>query len=137
MRVAFVPRRLPLSPRAAAGVGPVARSLAERLLSMEDRRLGELRGVTGTDVLVVLGEAESLPWVDEIVYLGVDASAPRLLLPTALGPDVPAALFENALFSRLPKERGPLAVLPAPRRIVPVSTALHVDRRSLERWLSR
>lgn len=137
MRVAFVPRRLPLSPTASAGVGPVARALAERLLAMDDSHLSKLRGVTGTDVLVVLGEAESLPWVDEIAYLGVDPLAPRLLLPTALAPDAPAALLEKALFSRFPKEIGPLAVLAATRRIVPVSKALHIERPALEGWLSR
>ena len=136
MRVTFVPRRLPLSPSAAAGVGPVATRLGERLLDLDESHLARLRGVTGEDVLVILGEAESLPWVEEIAYLGVDPSAPRLLLPTAEAPDVPAALLEKALFSRVREQTGPLAVL-STRLLVPVGAALTIQRASLERWLSR
>lgn len=137
MRVSFVPRRLPLSPVAAAGIGPVARRLGARLLELETAHLHRLRGVAGKGLLVILGEAESLPWVDGIAYLGRDPEAPRLLLPTALAPDAPAALLEKALFQRLREPTAPLAVLASPRRIVPVSSALPVDRASLERWLSR
>lgn len=136
MRVSFVQRIQPLTPSAAAGVGPVARALGERLLGLEDEHLQRLRGAAGKDVLVILGEAESLPWVDEIAYLGRDPSAPRLLLPTALAPDVPVPLLEKALFERLPEPTAPLVVLAAPRRIVPVSSALPLSRASLERWLS-
>ncbi len=137
MRVAFVPRTLPLSPVAAAGAGPVALRLGERLLAMEDRHLAALRGAAGADVLVILGEAESLPWVEGIAYLGHDSSAPRLLLPTTLAPDVPAAVFERALFAGAPAETGPLAVLASPRRVVPAGLARRVERALLERWLSR
>lgn len=137
MRVGFVQRRLPLSPAAAAGVGEAARRLGERLLEGEDRQLAALRGVAGDDVLVVLGEAESLPWVDGIAYLGVDPSAPRLLLPTALEPDVPASLLERALVGRTPAERGLLAVLASPRRVIPAGGARRIERALLERWLSR
>lgn len=136
MRVSFVPRRLPLSPVAAAGIGPVARALGARLLELETAHLQRLRGVAGENLLVLLGEAESLPWVDGIAYLGRDPEAPRLLLPTALAPDVPAPLFEKALFQRVRAQTGPLAVLASPRRIVPVSSALPIHRASLERWLS-
>ena len=137
MRVAFVPRELPLSPVAAAGAGPVARRLGERLLAADDRHLAALRGAAGRDVLLILGEAESLPWVSGIAYLGNDPSAPRLLLPTTLTPDVPASLFERALFALSPAERGPLAVLASPRRVVPAGLARRIDRALLERWLSR
>ena len=67
MRVGFVPRRLSLTPAAAAGVSGVARRLGERLLDLDDPRLAGLRGVASDGVLVLLGEAESLPWVDGIV----------------------------------------------------------------------
>ncbi len=137
MRVGFVPRRLSLTPAAAAGVGGVARRLGERLLDLDDPRLAGLRGVASDDVLVVLGEAESLPWVDGIVYLGHDSSAPRLLLPTALEPDVPASLLERALFGRASGEKGPLAVLASPRRLIPAGAARRIERTLLERWLSR
>jgi hypothetical protein len=137
VRVAFVPREQPLTPAAAAAVGPVARRLAERLLAAADSQLGSLRAVASRDVLLLVGEAESLPWVDGIAYLGYDPGAPRLLLPTALQPDVPADLFERALFRRLADAPGPLAVLSSPRLLVQAASARRLERRLLEQWLSR
>ena len=145
MRVAFVPREPPLVPAAAVAVGPAARRLCQRLLE-DDSRLAELRGLGGSDLLLVLGDADSLPWSDGIAYLGHDPAAPRLLLPTALRPDVPLDLFERALLrhgqsgarERQPLAAGgPLAVLASPRRLVQVGLARRIERPLLERWLSR
>lgn len=137
LTVAFAPRDPPLVPEAAAAVGPAARKLGERLLAMEEERLSRLRGLAGPDLLLILGEAESLPWVDEIAYLGRDASAPRLLLPTALCPDVPVSLFERALLARLSGRPGPFAVLAGPRRVVDTAAARRLERPLLEAWVSR
>lgn len=135
--VSFVPRDPPLSPVAAAASGPAARRLGERLAGMEDARLSALRGLAGPDLLLVLGESGSLPWVDDITYLGCDPAAPRLLVPTALRPAVPADLFERAILARAPGVPAPLAVLVSPRRIVKAAFARRIDRRLLEGWLSR
>lgn len=133
--VGFLAREVPLSPVAAAAVGEAARRLGERLLRMSDERLSALRGVSAEGVFVVIGESDSLPWVDGIDYLGQDSDAPRLLLPTALRPDVPADLFERAILARLPGVSGPVAVLASPRRVVPVGSARRIERAVLEREL--
>lgn len=133
--VSFVPRETPLAPVAAACVGTAARGLGERLSRMDEEALSRLEGVAGRDVLIVLGDAEHLPWAPEVVYLGWDPHAPRLLLPTALRPDVPADVLQRAILSRAPER--PVAVLPSPRRIVPVATAVRVERSVLGEWLSR
>jgi hypothetical protein len=130
--VSWAPRDEPLAPRAVAAAGPAARTLARRLLAEPDEALGALRGVAGEDVLVLLGEAEALPWADGVLYLGRDPRAPGLLLPTALAPDVPPDLLERALTARHP---APLAVLPP--RIVPVGAARPVARARLAAWLDR
>jgi hypothetical protein len=132
--VAWSPRALALQALAVAGVGPVALALARRALAVEDAVLARWSGVAGPGVLVLLGDTESLPWVDGVVYLGRDAAAPSLLLPCMLAPDVAPALLDRALVARA--EAGtPLAVLPRSGHLVPVGAARPVSRETLGAWL--
>ncbi|MBN1205161.1 MAG: hypothetical protein JXB05_09580 [Myxococcaceae bacterium] len=132
--VTWGPRREPLAALAVAGVGPVALALARRALAAEDTQLGAWSGVAGPGVLVLLGETESLPWVDGAVYLGRDSGAPSLLLPCALAPEVAPALLERALVARA-GVGTPLAVLPRSGLLVPVGAARPVARETLASWL--
>jgi hypothetical protein len=131
--VRWRPRSLPLEPVAVAGVGAVALALGRRAARAEDAVLAGWSGVRGPDVLVLLGPAASLPWVDGAVYLGRDALAPSLLLPCALEPDVAPALFARALEAE--RAQAPLAVLPSAGLLVPVGAAAPVARASLSVWL--
>jgi len=134
--VAWSPRALPLPALAVAGVGPVALALARRALAVEDAALARWSGVAGPGVLLLLGDAESLPWVDGVLYLGRDPAAPSLLLPCTLAPDVAPALLDRALVARA--EAGtPLAVLPRSGHLVPVGAARPVSRETLGTWLAK
>jgi hypothetical protein len=113
----------------------VALALARRVLSESDTRLAGWSGVAGTGVLVLLGPAGSLPWVDGAVYLGRDSSAPSLLMPCALAPDVAASMLERALLARVGSAGTPVAVLPASGHLVPVGPARPVSRITLTAWL--
>jgi hypothetical protein len=135
-RIAFSPRKDVLDPVAAVGVGSVAQALAARLLEMAEDRLKLLRGVAGRDMLIVLGEGDALPWVDGIVYLGRDPSAPSLLVPTALRPDVAMDVFERAIARRASSLASPWAVLHEPKRVVSVADARRVERAHLEAWIA-
>src|SRR5690348_9443839 len=97
LSVGQVPRAVPLTPSAVLGVGEAARALALRLRDFSDAQLGRLRGVGGSDVLVVLGAADDLPWSDGASYLASEPSAPELYLACASEPDVPAPLLLRAL----------------------------------------
>ncbi|NNB90547.1 hypothetical protein HJC10_12540 [Corallococcus exiguus] len=132
--VRWRPRALPLEPVAVAGVGPVALALGHRASRAEDAMLAAWTGVAGPDVLVLLGTAASLPWVDGAVYLGRDPLAPALLLPCALEPDVAPSLLERALLAG--QGDAPLAVLPGSGVLVSVAAAKPVARASLTAWLS-
>jgi hypothetical protein len=132
--VTWSPRQNPLAALAVAGVGPVALALARRALSAEEKQLGAWSGVAGPGVLVLLGETDSLPWVDGAVYLGKDPAAPSLLLPCALAPEVAPSLLEQALVARA-AGGTPLAVLPRPGLLVPVGAARTVARETLAAWL--
>jgi hypothetical protein len=132
--VTWCPRLEPLAALAVAGVGPVALALARRALTSEDKQLGAWSGVAGAGVLVLLGETDSLPWVDGAVYLGKDPAAPSLLLPCALAPEVAPALLERALVAHA-SGGTPLAVLPRSSHLVPVGAARPVARATLMAWL--
>jgi MoxR-vWA-beta-propeller ternary system domain bpX5 len=129
------PRAEPLAPVAVAALGPAAQLLARRVLAGEDEALVRLRGVAGDRVLVLLGEAEALPWADGAVYLGQEASAPGLLVPTTRAPAVPLPLFEQALRRRFGDLAPPLAVLVADVVVLSVAEARPVARDLLQAWL--
>ncbi|MGZ3458624.1 MAG: bpX5 domain-containing protein [Archangium sp.] len=133
---AWSPRTEPLTALAVAGVGPVALALAHRVLAAEEGALARWSGVAGPGVLVLLGDTESLPWVDGAVYLGRDAAAPSLLLPCTLAPDVAPALLERALVTRA-GAGTPLAVLPRSGHLVPVGAARPISRDTLSAWRAK
>jgi hypothetical protein len=132
--VTWHPRPEPLVALAVAGVGPVALALARRVLASEEGPLAAWSGVAGPGVLLLLGEAPGLPWVDGAVYLGKEPAAPSLLLPCTLAPDVAPALLERALL-RHAAAGTPLAVLPRSGHLVPVGSARPVAREALGAWV--
>lgn len=130
----WIPRETPLSARAVAASGSSARALAHRLAALDDTALSALVAVANADLLVVLGEASALPWVDGVIYLGRDDAAPELLLPTALAPTVPPAVLEASVRTMVSRA-APIAVLPAQARLVPCGLARAIDRARLVAWL--
>ncbi|HET9956586.1 MAG TPA: hypothetical protein VFQ61_18920 [Polyangiaceae bacterium] len=136
LQLAFLPREEQLEPCAAVASGSAARALAERVLRAHDDQLRTWSGVAADGLFIVLGDNDSLPWVEGIRYLGRDPSAPRLLLPTNLRPALVALeVFERALFSHAPRLGAPLAVLLDPPRVVSVSDALPIRRDRVSAWL--
>lgn len=78
----------------------------------------------GRDVLVVLGEPASLPWVDGVAYATPCADAAALWLPTLWEPDLPGDLVARAL-QRL-HGRQPLLLWRQPPAVVPLDRLLPV-----------
>ena len=124
-----------LEPCAAVGEGEVAAVLARRLLLVPDDALGKLSGVAGRGLIVVLGPADELPWVDGVLYLGRPPDAPLLLLPTHQSPSVPAVVLQDALLARAGGDGTMIVALPASRRWVRLDRAEPIARSSLEQWL--
>lgn len=121
----------PLAPVAMVALGTVAPLLARRLLALDDAGLARLHGVTGDGVLLILGEATTLPWVPGVLYLGREPEAASLLLPTTHTVSVPAALLERALLQRFPLLGSPLAVLPESRQVLSAYLARPISRKLL------
>ena len=133
--VVWRPRRTPLDPIAVAARGSAARALAQRLLARDDEALARLNGAASRDLLVILGDSADLPWVDGAVYLGKDAAAPSLLLPTTREPSVPLPLVERA-FARVAGAPPPFVVLLEPPRVASLEAARPILRGTLEGWLT-
>lgn len=135
--VQWRPRAAPLEPVGIAVRGEQARVLARRLLARNDEALARLSGVAAADLLVVLGEADDLPWVDGAVYLGRDADAPSLFLPTTREPSAPLPLVERALLARARSSGSspPYAVLVDPPLLASTQAARPIIRPVLHAWL--
>lgn len=121
------PREPPLPASAALAHGTVITALRRRLLALDDHALHCLRGVVGDDVWVLLGDTAQLPWVDGLLYLGVDPTAPGLWQPTLLAAQLPSAWLAD-LFAA---ER-PCALWPERQWIIPLADARPLTRSHLQ-----
>ena len=128
-------RPTPLPPVGVAARGAAAQALAARLLALADENLAQFDGVAGAGLLVITGDEARLPWADGVFYLGRDAAAPTLLLPTVWQPDVPLTLLERALL-RQKAAVAPVAVLLNPPLLVSLATARPLARAALTAWLA-
>ena len=131
IKVEWRPRTEPLAPRAVVGFGAVATRLVARLLADVEAWTG-LEGLSGAEVIVVLGPSEQLPWVDGVRYYGRDPAAPELYLPTTLAPTVPVELYAQTIVS--PR---PLLIEPREGRAFPLSGALPLSAKRLSAWRPR
>ena len=133
----FLPRTFPLEPIAVA-IPRVRAARAGRLLLPRPGDASgreDLRALVSSAHLLLFGPADALPWVDGAHYLGQDPQAPRLLVPTALVPDVPYALLERALFARAQTARAPAALLLDPLRLVDAASPGPFDAAAFSTWL--
>lgn len=135
--VSWRSRPLPLEPVGVAARGTAARAMARRLLARSDEALARLNAVAGTDLIILLGDGAVLPWVEGASYLGRDAHAPSLLLPTNRQPSIPLPLLERALLSRAVRLHAepPLAVLLDPSLLASTLEARPLVRSRLQSWL--
>jgi hypothetical protein len=139
--LAWSSRPQPLIARAVAATGDAAVALGKRLMALDEAALARLTAVAADGVLIVLGDADALPWVDGVEYLGRDVSAPDLLLPTARAPTVPAPALQHAVVARPAATRGaaPYAMWRSDGvlRLVPCGPARAIERTRLATWLAR
>lgn len=121
-----------LAPIALVAFDEAAVRLKKKLLSFDDEKLLSLQGVFGKNLLFVTGESDNLPWIDGLIYLGKDALAPSVLLPTNLRPNLPVDLFERRL-TRQFSDQKPFAVVG--KRIIPVGKMRPISRKVLSEIL--
>lgn len=126
---AWVHRDPPLTRAAVTAVGPAAHRLAAATTSRLDAGVTGLRAAGSRDRLVVLGDADALPWCDGARYLGWEAG---VLVPTGARPTLPTELL--AARARRVLDRPGLVVL-LPDAVVGSSMPRReVDRTALQAW---
>lgn len=121
-----------LEPSAVVAFGQAAVNLKKKLLSFEDERLFRLRGIHAENLLFIAGNPEDLPWADGVIYLGKDALAPSLLLPTNRRPNIPLDLFEKKLLREFSAQKPFVAV---GEKIIPIGEMRSVSRKILSEIL--
>jgi len=112
-------------PRAAVAFGAAARRLHARVAAAEPERQALWTATAAPDLLVVIGDAASLPWADGVGYAAPHPVARSLWLPTNEEIDLPADLAWRALERH--HRRAPLLLWPRPDRVVPLDRAQAVD----------
>lgn len=108
--------------------------LRRRLDAKEEHGLGELTLAATRDLLVVLGPAGRLPWVDGVAYCAPAPGVPGLWLPTRAAPDAPAELLHASLQRRA--GHAALLLWNAPDMILGLDGRLPVQAAVLD-WLDR
>jgi hypothetical protein len=94
-----------------------------------------MKAVAAHELLIIIGDEDSLPWVDGARYLGRDPQAPALLLPTAREPNIPISLFEKALLQSAGALPRPIAVFEIPPGIASLAEAAMVTSDAVKFWL--
>lgn len=125
----------PPQPRAAVAWRDGARQLHARLVRLDAARQSRLSIAAAADVLVVLGDAADLPWVDGVSYAAPCAQAAGLWLPTLQRPEVAPDLLMRALQRQ--HARQPLLLWPEPAAVIPLDRQLPVSPELLVRLAQR
>ncbi len=110
-----------LAPGGAVACGRAAHDLLRQLQARSEDECNGLRFVATADMLVLLGDAGQLPWVDGIRYCAASAVAPMLWLPTLLRPSLPVDLLQYRLLHEA--GRGPILLWPEPACFMPLDAA--------------
>ncbi|MER2562534.1 MAG: hypothetical protein ABTQ32_17550 [Myxococcaceae bacterium] len=123
-------RAEPLPARAVVAEHDVARRLATRLLALDEATRRQLRLVVTNEVVVALGPAEALPWVDGVRYFGAEPESLAMLVPTTRETTPSSVLVERALRRAHQLPAGPFALLSL-ERILPLGRSTPVSAHAL------
>lgn len=112
------------------GYGEVARALHAKVAAAGDAT-PPWQITAHQDLLVLTGQADTLPWVDGARYIAPRLEAPTLWLPTLERPDIALDLLAAAVARRHPQR--PMLLWPHPAQLVPLHRLLPADAAVLAR----
>jgi len=110
-----------LAPAGMVTAGTVTRRLQTRLSALDGPALARLSVVATRDLLVLMGAADDLPWVNGARYCAPEPAAHSLWVPTNMAPVLPADLIRRSMTGRAGD--GALLLWPAPEQFVPLDAA--------------
>jgi hypothetical protein len=123
-------RAEPLAPAGLVASGTTVAPLLDLLAGRPDAQGLRLAGTRS--LLVLLGEAARLPWLDGVRYCAPDPDAPGLWLPTQLQPSWPSDLLHAALRRRT--GQSSMLLWPEPEVVLPLDEAAPLDA-ALLAWM--
>lgn len=122
----------PMPARAAVAWGSTLPHFLARLTPLlKDECAARMTVCARSDMVVLFGEEDKLPWVEGVRYAAPSAIAPQLWLPTVEHPDVPHDLLARALYKQ--HTRQPLLLWHTPLCVVPLDRQVPLS----EAWLHR
>ena len=123
-----------LAPAGVVAAGDIALRLLDRLRLRSEEELARLTVVATRDLLVLLGAADDLPWIDGARYCAPDPVTQLLWLPTAWKPRFPSDLVRRSATARV----GERAVLlwNEPELFLPLHLARNLSPGLID-WLAR
>jgi len=110
-----------LAPAGMVTAGAVTGRLLARLGALDAPALSRLSALATRDMLVVLGAAADLPWVNGARYCAPDPAVQTLWMPTNMTPKLPVDLIRRSASARAGD--GPLLLWPAPELFLPLERA--------------
>ncbi len=114
------------------GYGEVARALhAKAQAAAAGGAIPPWQITAHQDLLVLTGQADTLPWADGARYIAPRPEAPTLWLPTLERPDIALDLLAAAVARRHPQR--PMLLWPQPAQLVPLHRLLPADAAVLAR----
>lgn len=122
-----------LTPAGMVTAGAATRRLLSRLGTLDGPALSRLSGLATRDMLVVLGAAGDLPWIDGARYCAPDPVVQSLWLPTNMTPVLPTDLVRRSARARAGDEA--LLLWPAPELFLPLGGARSLTPLLLD-WLA-
>ncbi|SHH13754.1 hypothetical protein [Massilia sp. CF038] len=121
-----------LPPSGMVTAGAVTRRLLARLRSVDGQALSRLSVAATRDLLVLIGPADELPWVDGARYCAPDPDVHSLWVPTNMRPVLPPDLIRRSAAARAGD--GVLLLWPSPEQFVPLESARSLTPEVLD-WL--
>lgn len=138
MTLDWLDEEAPPRPQGMIAFGEMAHSLLARVAPVAAAAgvpRPAWRATAHRHALVVLGEADTLPWLDGARYIAPRPEAPLLWLPTERRPSLPLDLLWLAVMRR--HARSPLLMWPSPAQLIPLDRARTLDVALLNRIRAR
>ncbi|MGI0116301.1 hypothetical protein [Zooshikella sp. RANM57] len=129
------PRQYPLEPMAVLCKQRQFKPMVKRLLGWSATKQNALQGLHFKQTLMVLiGKAETLPWLPGCIYFGKDHLAPNLMMPTLLTPTISADIVQFSVTQKLGS--GLYLIDPTEQQILPLHQARQIQAAYLESLLT-
>jgi hypothetical protein len=130
----WLPAQDATGPAGLVACGALARQVLALLRARDAAQNTGLTVVVTPDMLVLLGAAASLPWLDGVRYCAPDALVPMLWLPTDATPGLPADLVLANLAAR--GARLPFLLWDAPEQVLPLDQPVALEDATFT-WLAQ